>query len=198
MTKLRNIFITWTSRWIGKYLKLNFINKYNIYDISWKKECDLSNIENVKKFIFNLPDVKFDAIILNAWFWMFWKFEDFEYEEYEELINVNLLANIAIIKFLENKILKNTKIIFIWSIIWKKFMKWAAIYQASKFWLRWFAWWLKKEWKKVFIINPKIVDTDFHKKLNINHKRWKTSLNTILSIINDILLWNEKRFEIDL
>jgi len=54
----------------------------------------------------------------------------------ENIINLNLLANIRILKTLENNIDKNTKIIFIGSIISKKFMKNASVYQASKFGLR--------------------------------------------------------------
>jgi len=93
---------------------------------------------------------------------------------------------------------KKTKIIFIWSIISKKFMKWASVYQASKFWLRWFAWWLKSEWYKVFFINPKIVDTNFHpSNLDLN-KFPQTSIESIVNTIENIINWNEKRFEIDL
>jgi short-subunit dehydrogenase len=47
-----------------------------------------------------------------------------------------LLANIRLLKTLEKNINKNTKIIFMGSIISKKFMKNAAVYQASKFGLR--------------------------------------------------------------
>lgn len=194
-----NIFITWTSRWIWKFLREKLSN-HNIFEISWRKYCDLAKKQDIEKFVKSLPEsIKFDILILNAGLGVFWNFEDNSLEDYEQVINVNLLANIRLLKLLENHIYKKTKIIFIGSIIWKKFMKWAAVYQASKFWLRWLAGWLKTEWKKVFIINPKIVDTDFHKdKVCINPKWEKTSLESIYEVVNNIILWKENRFEIDL
>jgi len=196
---MQNILITWTSRWIWKYLADNLKNNFNLIEIKWKKHYDLSKIENIKDFINNIGNIVFDAVILNAWVGIFWNFEEYSIEEYEYVINVNLLANIRLLKLLEKNLTKKTKIIFIWSIIWKKFMKWASVYQASKFWLRGFAWWLKTEWKKVFIINPKIVDTDFHKwKITLNPKWEKTSLTSILDTVKNILNWKENRFEIDL
>ena len=196
---MQNILITWTSRWIWKYLADNLKNDFNLIEIKWKKHCDLSKIENIKDFINSIGNIVFDAVILNAWVGIFWNFEEHSIEEYEYVINVNLLANIRLLKLLEKNLTKKTKIIFIWSIIWKKFMKWASVYQASKFWLRGFAWWLKTEWKKVFIINPKIVDTDFHKwKITLNPKWERTSLVSILNTVKNILNWKENRFEIDL
>jgi len=173
---------------------------YNIFEITWKQQCDLAKKKEIENFVRSLPeDLKLDVLILNAWVGIFWNFEDNSLEDYEQVINVNLLANIRLLKLLEKHIHKKTKIIFIGSIIWKKFMKWASVYQASKFWLRGFAWWLKTEWKKVFIINPKIVDTDFHKnKVCINPKWEKTSLESIYEVVNNIILWKENRFEIDL
>ena len=194
-----NILITWTSRGIWKYLKGKLSN-CNIFEIAWRQYCNLAKREDIEKFVSSLPtQLQFDVLILNAGLGVFWNFEDNSLEDYEEIINVNLLANIRLLKFLENHIHKKTKIIFIGSIIGKKFMKWASVYQASKFGLRGFAWWLKTEWKKVFIINPKIVDTDFHKwKVCINPKWEKTSLESICEAVNNIILWKENRFEIDL
>ena len=173
---------------------------YNIFEITWKQQCDLAKKKEIENFVRSLPeDLKLDVLILNAWVGIFWNFEDNSLEDYEQVINVNLLANIRLLKLLEKHIHKKTKIIFIGSIIWKKFMKWASVYQASKFWLRGLAWWLKTEWKKVFIINPKIVDTDFHKnKVCINPKWEKTSLESIYEAVSNIILWKENRFEIDL
>jgi short-subunit dehydrogenase len=195
-----NIFITWTSKWIGKFLKEKLESKYNIFEIIWKQVCDLAKKQDIEKFVNWLPkDLVFDVLILNAGVGAFWNFEENDLEVYENIINVNLLANIRLLKMLEKHINKKTKIIFMGSIIWKKFMKWAAVYQASKFWLRGLAWWLKTEWKKVFIINPKIVDTSFHKdKICINPKWEKTSLESIYEVVNDIILGKESRFEIDL
>jgi len=195
-----NIFITWTSRWIWKFLKDN-LQEHNIFDISGRSECDIWDFEKLKTYLKEkIPEnVALDGLVLNAGFGLFGKFEDFDFADYQALINTNLLWNIAILKFLEKNLHPRTKIIFIGSIISKKFMKWASVYQASKFGLRGLAGGLKTEWKKVFIINPKIVDTDFHKwKVCINPNWEKTSLESILESVKNILNGKERRFEIDL
>jgi len=194
-----NIFITWTSKWIWKYLKDHLENE-TIFEIKWRQQCDLSDFQQLKQFLDKLipENLLLDVLILNAGFGLFWKFEEFQFEDYQKLINTNLLANIVILKFLEKHLHSKTKIIFIGSIISKKFMKYAAVYQASKFWLRWFAWWLKQEWKKVFLINPKIVDTNFH-KWKVDVKKYpSTRVEDILDVVKNIINWEEKRFEIDL
>ena len=198
---MKNILITWTSKWIWKYLKDNLLEKNNIFEISWKNEIDLRNKDEIQKYCKNISEknITFDSIILNAWVWEFWSFENNSLEKYEDIISINLLANIRLLKCLENSIDKNTKLIFIWSIISKKSLPWAPVYQASKFWLRWFALWLKCEWKKVFIINPKIVDTDFHKwKIDLQKDFPKTQLFDIFTSVNNIINYSETKFEIDL
>ncbi len=200
---MKNILITGHSRWIGKYLNDNLRQNYQFFWFSRENGFDLSEKETFEKIAESLQGAKdpcyLDILILNAWIWEFWKFEDIPVEKYEDIINVNLLANIRILKVLEKNIDKNTKIIFIWSIISKKFMKYASVYQASKFGLRWFAWGLKSEWKKVFLINPKIVDTDFHKwKIEFDKRFTETKLEDILKTVENIIDWKEKRFEIDL
>ena len=195
---MKNILITWTTSWIWKYLQDN-LGENNIFSFSRSNGFDLTKTETFEKIKENIWDEKLDILILNAWIWEFWLFEENSLEKYENIINLNLLANIRILKILEENIDKNTKIIFIWSIISKKFMKNAAVYQASKFGLRGFAGGLKKEWKKVFLINPKIVDTDFHKnKIKLDNKFEKTSLDAILETVKNIILGKENRFEIDL
>lgn len=82
-------------------------------------------------------------------------------------------------------------------------MKNASVYQASKFWLRGFAWALKNELKdkKVFIINPKILETNFHKNSSVfipTDKEKITSLESIFEVVENILKNKETRFEIDL
>ena len=209
MTK-KNILITWISSWVWENLWDFLVEKNNIIGISRNKaknnkiesyKIDLSKKTEIEYFCKNIVEQKylFDVLILNAWIWEFWNFEENSLEKYENIINVNLLANIRLLKILEKKLNKNTKIIFIWSIISKKFMRWASVYQASKFWLRWFAGWLKQEWKKVFIINPKIIDTGFHKdKIELWNKYPETKMEDILETVWNIIDWKEKRFEIDL
>lgn len=196
---MQNILITWTTSWIWKYLEDNLKENNNIFSFSRSNGFDLTKTKTFEKIKETIWNTRLDTLILNAGIWEFWNFESIELEKMENIINLNLLANIRILKTLENNIDKNTKIIFIGSIISKKFMKYASVYQASKFGLRWFAWWLKKEWKKVFLINPKIVDTDFHKnKIDLEKRFEETKLEYILEVIKDIVSWKEYRFEIDL
>jgi len=219
MCNKNNILITWISSWVWESLWDSLVEKNNIIWISRNKaknnkiesyKIDLSKRTEIEYFCKNIVEQKyiFDVLILNAGIWEFWNFEDIDLEKYENIISVNLLANIRLLKLLEKNtpwkksswgILKTTKIIFIWSIISKKFMRWASVYQASKFWLRGFAGWLKQEWKKVFIINPKIIDTGFHKdKIELWNKYPETKMEDILSTVWNIIDWKEKRFEIDL
>ena len=203
---MQNILITGTTSWIWKYLEENLRENNNIFSFSRWNWYDLTKSETFEKIINNInqqgdlaPWNNLDILILNAGVWEFWDFESISLEKSENIINLNLLANIRILKTLEKNIDKNTKIIFIGSIISKKFMKNASVYQASKFGLRWLAGGLKKEWKKVFLINPKIVDTDFHKnKILLNTKFEKTSLESIMETVQNIILKKEERFEIDL
>lgn len=159
--------------------------------------CDLTK----KKEIENLDfwNTIFDVIIFNAWVWYYWDFFGQDLEKYEEIIKLNLLSPIRLLKSLEKNVNKNTKIIFLWSIASKKFMRNWSVYLASKFGLRWFAWWLKEEWKKVHIINPKIVDTDFHKgKIELPENIPSINPGEIVKVIENIIVWEENRFEIDL
>jgi hypothetical protein len=62
---------------------------------------------------------------------------------------------------------------------------------------------LKNEWKdkKIFFLNPKILDTDFHSdtKIELNfEKEQYTDMKEVLQVIQNILAEKEKRFEIDL
>ena len=196
---MKNILITWHSKWIWKYLFEDLKKQNEIFAFSRENNFDLTKIETFEKIKKNVWEWKLDILILNAGVWEFWNFEEISLEKSENILNLNLIANIRLLKTLEKNIDKNTKIIFIGSIISKKFMKWASVYQASKFGLRWLAWGLKKEWKKVFLINPKIVDTNFHKnKVELNSVFKETKLEDILRVIKKIISWKENRFEIDL
>ncbi|MDR2411503.1 MAG: hypothetical protein LBD88_02775 [Candidatus Peribacteria bacterium] len=61
---------------------------------------------------------------------------------------------------------------------------------------------MKNEWKdkKIFFLNPKILDTDFHSdsKVTLNfEKEQYTDMEEILEVIQNILTGRERRFEID-
>lgn len=191
-----NIFLTWDSKWIWKFLYEDLSKEYSVFWISRTGQYRYDLLKDINKLAEDFKDNIFDVIVLNAWIWDFHNFKEWNLETYENIINLNLLANIKLLKKLNYH--KKTKIIFIWSIIWKKFMKGAVVYQASKFWLRWFAWALKKEWYKIFLLNPKIVETIFHPgHLNLS-KFPKTEIKDIVKTVKNIIKGNEKRFEIDL
>ena len=209
----KNILITWTSKWIWKYLLNDLKNDNEIIGVSRSQSgktgfkeinIDLTNPSLFNNIIniFEQSDKKLDVVIINAWVGHFGKYEKWCSKKYEEIINLNLLSPILLIKELEPYLSEKAKIIFIWSIISKKFMKHWAVYQASKFGLRWFAWALKNEMKGkwVHIINPRIVNTGFHDNAEIDIEVWnrETKLDDILEIVKWIIEWNENRFEIDL
>lgn len=159
---------------------------------------NINDDEFIDKIVWNIE--KIDFLILNAGIWYFDNFLDISLENHIDIINTNLLANIKLVYKLLKKV--KTWIIFIWSVSSKKSWKYGASYSASKFGLRWFALNLKNEFPKIKIhlINPKIVKTNFHKnsKVEILGKYEETNISEILETIENIFIWEEKRFEIDL
>lgn len=202
---MKNIFITGTSSWIWKFVAQNMQEIHTIYGISRNS----SNLK-IQEFLWDMNDQTFlseiykkvpeiDWLILNAWVWYFDTFKNISLEEHKEIIQTNLLSPIIFTSIFLDKI--KSWIIFIWSISSKKSGKYGASYSASKFWLRGFAMNLKNEIKQnIHIINPKVVKTNFHKnsKIEIQWKFEQTNLEDILQVINEIIQWKEKRFEIDL
>lgn len=202
---MKNIFITGTSSWIWKFVAQNMQEIHTIYGISRNS----SNLK-IQEFLWNINDQTFlseiykkipeiDWLILNAWVGYFDTFKNISLEEHKEIIQTNLLSPIIFTSIFLDKI--KSWIIFIGSISSKKSGKYGASYSASKFWLRGFAMNLKNEIKQnIHIINPKVVKTNFHKnsKIEIQWKFEQTHLEDILHIINEIIEWKEKRFEIDL
>lgn len=208
----QNILITWVSSWIWHFLAENMRFDFEIFWISRRNpnleninfsSVDLTDFKSLNLYIDIIKDKKLDAIILNAWVGFFDKIENIRDEEIIKTINLNLTSNIIFVKNILPYLHDKAKIIFIWSVAWKKFFKYWSVYQASKFGLRWFAWSLRNEIKQsVFLINPWFVDTEFfeNERLEIQIKWWykETKIETILEIIKNILSSTEKRFEIDL
>lgn len=199
-----NILITWTNSGIWKALKEILWLNHTIFKVSKSEakennyfRCDLTKKKEIESLDF--WNTIFDVLVFNAGVSYYWEFFSKEIANYEEIIKLNLLSPIRLLKKLEHNIKKDTKFIFIWSIASKKFMKHGSVYLASKFGLRWFAWWLKEEWKKVYIINPKIVDTAFHKgKIDLPENIESIGVEKIALVVEKIIDWEEKRFEIDL
>ncbi len=222
------ILITWTNSWIWNYLATNLVNENKIIWVwRWENNIiwidyikwDLKDIKTIES-ISNFSD-SYDYVVINAGIWYFDKFENISIEKHKETIETNLTSPILLLQLLlqEKKIKK--WIIFMGSIAGKKSMSRWSSYAASKFWLRWFAMQLKNElkWIKVHIINPSIVEKNYEWKItnyelvNISSKNnwitlknnfeyfWnykKTTLDDILEVVNNLINWNENRFEIDL
>lgn len=223
--KLKNILITWTSSGIWKSLKNNFQENYNIIWISRNHPLipslesrgstdevsenyhhisidlwDISNLEKISDYL-EKNNIILDTLILNAGIWFFDEFWNISEENYMKMLDINLKSPIILTQKLLPYLSQKAKIIFIGSICSKKFMKFWAVYQATKFGIRWFAGSLKNElkWKKIHLINPKIVETNFHNNSHIAMDiHQKTEIWDILSTIENIFSWYETRFEIDL
>lgn len=206
---MKTILITGTTNWIWNYLATNLKSDNKIIWVGRSK----NNIDNIDFFAWDLKNLEFlenivknietiDYLVLNAWIWHFDNFKNISIEDNKALLETNLISPILLTSLLlkENKI--KAGIIFIWSLAGKKSMKNWASYAASKFWLRGFAMQLKNEnlWVKIHLINPKIVDTNFHKnsKIEIVWKYSETKISDIFEVIENIINWNETRFEIDL
>lgn len=206
----KNVLITWVSSGIWNFLTKNLTEDYNIYwisrtnpNISQLNFCslDLKDFVQIRKYVESIKDINLDTVIFNAWVGFFDKIENIKDEEIIETLQVNIISIIVLLRELLSIISPKTKLIFIWSVAGKKFFKYWTVYQASKFALRWFAWSIKNELKnKVFLINPQYVDTWFFKnyRIEIGWNFWETKVEEIFEVVNNILDWNENRFEIDL
>ncbi len=209
---MQNILITWVSSWIWKYLTENLHSEYNIFGISRKNSkiswinfipCDLTKSKDISNLIsyIRLNKLVFDVIIFNAWVGYFDDFKKVKDREYLDMLHLNLYSNIILTKKIFPFLCPKSKLIYIWSIAAKKFMKYWAWYQASKFGLRWFVWALRNELKqKVFLLNPQYVDTNFFTQMRVEPEwRYKETLvSDIYETIKKILNNSESRFEIDL
>lgn len=206
---MKTILITGTTSWIWNYLASNLKNDNKII---WVGRSE-NNIENIDFISWDLKDLSFlakieksiseiDYLVLNAGIGYFDNFKNISIEQNKEILETNLISPILLTNLLLNSAKIKSGIIFIWSIAGKKSAKNWASYAASKFWLRGFAMQLKNEikWIKIHIINPKIVNTNFHKnsKIEIVWKYEETKIDDIYSSIFEIINWNETRFEIDL
>ncbi len=207
-----NILITWVSSWIWKYLTEQLKSESNILWVSrtdpkipWINfiSCNLTKSKDILNLISYLrsKQISLDAIIFNAWVGYFDEFHKVTDKEYLDMLTLNLYANIILTKKLSPFSTPKSKLIYIWNIAAKKFMRYGAGYQASKFGLRWFVWALRNELKqKVFLINPQYVDTPFFENMRIE-PQWKYKETFVLEIyetIKKILNNSESRFEIDL
>ncbi|MBS9775160.1 SDR family oxidoreductase [Candidatus Gracilibacteria bacterium] len=209
---MKHILITGNSKGLGKYMTEKLGDDFQVFGVarSFRKTrtleqenyLDLTDFEQFDDFCEKLAEknMLFDGIILNAGKGVFGKFCENNAKIYEEILQLNLVSPIIFLQKLLPFLKEDAKIIFIGSIISKKFLPNGAVYGASKFGLRGFAGILNKELKnKVHIINPRILQTDFHTDSTVEiPKNQITSFEDILQVVHDIFSKTEQRFEIDL
>ena len=202
-----HLLITGTSTGIGNYLAKNLWEKHSI---SWVSRRE-NTLKNIDFYRWDIRDNDFlekisneiktlDFVILNAWVGHFWNFESITEVHHREILETNLLSPLLFTHKLLSKKKIKSGIIFIGSVAGKKSLKNGASYMASKFWLRGLVMGLKNDYKnlQIHIINPSIVKTDFHLNSNLDMSNYKeNSLSDILKIIENIIAWKEKRFEVD-
>jgi len=206
---MKNLFITGVSSGIGEYIAQKFVDKFEVYWISrnlpknekikyWK--CDLNDDQQIVALAQKISKLEIDVFIFNAGIWYFGEYNTVSLENEKEMLQVNLWANMVFIKNLLPKVSEKTKFIFIWSISSKNLFSGGVGYQVSKFWLRWFVWSLSKEYKnRFFLINPKIVDTNFHKNSQVKFDEYKkTALKDVYKAVKNIIDWNQTNRETDL
>ena len=188
-----NIFITWVSSWIGRNLLEKYTesgNKvYGVVRTQKQKEeiqeefsktkiyvCDLSDVVMVQKLWKTIQKEAFDIMILNAWYWEYKKFTKHNDKEILHQILVNLYTPISLISnYLKNDIVKNTKIVFISSIVWSMPIKNLSVYGASKWWLSHFYRVFKKEHPNIDSLCLELwsTKTPMHTKSGMDNMKWR-------------------------
>ncbi|MEA3304860.1 MAG: SDR family NAD(P)-dependent oxidoreductase [Patescibacteria group bacterium] len=208
------ILITGVSSGIGEALCLSLRDIYTIIGISRKKPQDTDNYTWLQVDVTDMDEhaelyqylqdnnIQLDGVIHNAGIGYFGELSSIDWMKRHAMLETNLIAPLEITQdLLDQKLLQEkAKIIFIGSHAAKKSLKHGAVYQATKFAIRGYAMGLKNELtQKVHIINPSIVDTNFHNESDIDmsvHKQ--TKMEDIVFSAGNILLGEDQRFEIDL
>jgi 3-hydroxy acid dehydrogenase/malonic semialdehyde reductase len=202
-----SILITGASSGIGFCLAEEFIKKnQEVIGVSRRKtldeaaythySVDLKRNESSKFKEIAKNHVDLETIVLNAGYGVFKELEQFSDSEIVEMMNVNLVNQIILLKYLLPVLKKNGKgkIIIIGSEAGLNGAKKSTIYSATKFALQGFAESLRAECAKsnilVTIINPGMVKTNFHDELSFAPgEKPENHINTaqITEIVNLIL-----------
>lgn len=182
---MNQIFITGGSKGLGKeIIKRIKSNNNQIINLSRSK----SNIKDIKNVIFDLNKIntiesflkknitikknKFKSLILNSAYGYDDIVTNLEIKNLQKMININLIANMIIVKFFIRKaILNKTKlsIVFISSISTKTGYKGLSMYAASKGGLEAFSKNIAREWGKFGIrsncVSPGFMETNMTSKI---------------------------------
>ncbi len=205
----KKVFISGGSSGIGEYVANNLLANCEVYTASRSPSknpeityfpCDLRDDQQIIDLAQKLSNLEIDVFVFNAGIGYFGGFWSLTLEQEKEMLQVNLWANMIFVKQLLSNVSERTQFIFVWSVAGKSLFAGWTWYQASKFWLRWFAGSLRKEiGNRVFLINPKIVETNFHKNSQIVFDEYKkTALDDILAVVKNIINGKQEQREIDL
>lgn len=207
MTK--KIFITGGSSGIGEYVANNLLANCEVFTASRSPSkhpeitffpCDLRDDQQIISLAGKLSKLDIDVFIFNAGIWYFGDFSAVSLQQEKEMLQVNFWANILFMKELLPLVSEKAQFIFVWSVAGKTLFSGWTGYQASKFALRGFVWSLRKELgNRCFLINPKIVETNFHKNTQIILNEYKkTTLQDIFVVVQFIIDGKQKQWEIDI
>lgn len=205
----KKVFISGGSRGIGEYLANNLLANCEVFTASRSPSknpgiryfpCDFRDDQQIISLAEQLARLDINTFIFNAGIGYFGDFWSLSLEQEKEMLQVNLWTNMVFMKYFLPKVSEKTKFIFIWSVAGKTLFSGGTWYQTSKFALRWFVWSLRKEiGNRVFLINPKIVETNFHKNSQISFDEYKkTDLQDILEAVQDGIDGKLTQWEIDL
>ncbi|MDD3262832.1 MAG: SDR family NAD(P)-dependent oxidoreductase [Candidatus Absconditabacteria bacterium] len=205
----KKVFISGGSSGIGEYVANNLLANCEVYTASRSPSknpgityfsCDLRDDQQIIDLTEKLSNLEIDVFVFNAGIGYFGDFGSLTLEQEKEMLQVNLRANMLFVKYLLPKVSTKTQFIFVGSVAGKTLFSGGAGYQASKFGLRGFVGSLRKEiGKRVFLINPKIVETNFHKNSQIIFDEYKkTALDDILAVVRNIIDNKQDQWEIDL
>lgn len=205
----KKVFISGGSSGIGEYVANNLLANCEVYTASRSPSkhpeiiffpCDLRDDQQIISLAEKLSKLDINVFIFNAGIGYFGDFWSISLQQEKEMLQVNLWANMVFMNYLLPKVSEKAQFIFIWSVAGKTLFSGGAWYQASKFWLRGFVGSLRKELgNRVFLINPKIVETNFHKNNQTSFDEYKkTNLQDILEAVQDGIDWKLPQWEIDL
>ena len=177
----KTILITGTSSGVGKHIALSSLkNGHKVYGIS-RRASRISHanftevLQDLKK---PLPKLSFkdeiDCLILNAGIGHFKHLEELSDNQILEMLEVNLIANINLVKaFLPSlKKMKQAHLIYIGSEAALKGEKKGSVYSATKFAMRGFMQSIRQECAtsnvQVTCIQPGMIDTPFYQDKNFS------------------------------
>lgn len=120
----KKILITGVSSGIGKYLHdLLSQDAYDIVPLT-RQICDLEDNDAIRAFCQKIieENISLDGLILNAGVGVFGPHNSVSDDDYQKMLQVNVYANILLVKYLLPQCVPGAKILFIGSRAGRRFM----------------------------------------------------------------------------